>query len=260
MKSAGYTRKPRERRAEPGSAPWKREPSAILNAFIFPLARSPERIHILNMFETDRVVEVAARRMVRIAFGTVLIVGAAALVANDLRGQPVQPALLVPLTWAGAFIAGAWVRMFGARPVPIEQARARLDASIVLPSIGIALMLPLTLHLPVVLALGGVADYAAWVKLSIVLTGLTHVVVATMVGIRGAQLAAGRQPFSITAIYLTAIGVSCVPFALLLFIPPLIVAVTGLAYLPLLVYQRDLVERERAELPDVFLPHARLVA
>jgi hypothetical protein len=210
------------------------------------------------MFERDRNVEIASRRAGRIAFGLVLIAGAVLLVFNALHEVVIEPAVQVPLTWVCAFLVAGIVRLATRRPLPADRLRARFAPSIVVPSIGIALMAPLSIHLPVVSYLFGVDAYRDWVEISILVTGLTHVVTATLVGLRAGQLVAGHsRPVGMAAVYLTGVGVSCVPFALLYMIPPAIVAVTGLALFPLLVYQRRIVEREQTI--DVDLPCARLV-
>ena len=177
-----------------------------------------------------------------------MLTGAGLLV--DRGALPVQAsaASIVVGTWLVAIAVGWLAR----RVLPLRgphTTESLFAPSIVVPSVGIALMLPLTLHLPIALAKGvGTEGFDEWVKLSIWISGATHVVLAILVAVRGSQLVTGKlPPLSISTIYLITVLVSCVPFVLFV-LPPIIVMVTGLAFIPLLRYQATLVARERAEL------------
>lgn len=196
-----------------------------------------------------------ARHVGRFVFGVVLLAGVLAVLANLAVGPSVLPtALLIPAVWAAAIAAG----LLASRLAPTPS-RGLAVASLVVPSIGVALLAPLTVHWLVLELLGARADFDRWVQLSLVITGPTHVVFAALAGVRAYQLATGGRPIRAAAIYGICVLVSCVPFALYLFIPPALVAATGLPMLLLLHYQRVLAERERAELAGPVLPAAVVV-
>lgn len=205
------------------------------------------------MFETDLVSTIAARRAGRFAFGLTLVIGSVGLVANVVHDSPLPSADLIPAIWIAAAVAR--IAVYSAMPpVSRERADELANAGLVLPSIGIALMLPLTIHLPFFLATGTASDFEGWVKLSAIITGPTHIALATLVAVRAGHLVVGKIPMSVMAIYGICVGVSCIPFAIFV-IPPFVVALTGLACIPLMMYQARIAEEERAEMPS-FVPCA----
>jgi hypothetical protein len=124
------------------------------------------------------------------------------------------------------------------------------------PSVGIALMLPLLIHMPFAHGIAGLEGDDGWVRLSYVISGPTHLALAFMVARRGARLVDGRLVQSAGSVYLIACVISCVPFVVFV-LPPLITMLTGVPFLGLLRYQEQLVERERAELEgEVAMPRA----
>ena len=190
------------------------------------------------MFETD-LFNLAARRVGRIVFGAVLIVGAVALLMRE--HLPFSAAEIMVGSWSLAFVLAAIVGR-----LPIREPHGYLfKPSIVLPSIGAALMLPLLIHLPFIFAQQG-SDYEFWVTISIYMVGTAHIAFAITSAIRASQLVDGRRAMSPWSILLIVIGVSCVPFALLYMIPPAIVALTAIPIMPLFYFQARLVNRERA--------------
>lgn len=192
-----------------------------------------------------------ARLAGRIAFGVTLLAGAGVLVVQTTGGRAPHAGATLILTWLLAFVAAAIVRFVAACRVRDPSLAV---PAMVLPMVGIALILPLTIHLPVVLAIEGldrgVAAFDRWALLSIVVTAVPHVVLALLVGRRAAALARGLPAISWERIYWFTIFAACIPFIVLLLIPPVLVAVTGLVALPILraVEKRALAGRER-ELP-----------
>ena len=208
--------------------------------------------------------QVIARRIGRITFGGVLIAGIACLIAAARSGELVHHAVvlgvrldaaaIIGLTWLVAPVAGvvAWrvailVRLAGTPNTLFAE-------SLMIPAAGIALVLPITLHLPVVLALADREAFDVWVEVSMYITGLAHVGLAFMSALRGHQLVAGKSAWSPRNIYTATVVVSCVPFVALYAIPPALVALTALPFLPLLRAMKRIVARERAELAGA--PHA----
>lgn len=160
------------------------------------------------------------------------------------------------------------------RARPREAARAsieRLEAvSAALPLVAAALLGPLLLHLLAWLfATGGVgdrhlADFDPWIAASVPFAGLAHVVLATL----GAQFAMSLAEKSTEDLLATparqgwvAFGLTAlagmVPGAVLLLIPPLLVGLTGLLFIPLSFRATSLVvagERQALEALDVLGP------
>lgn len=181
-------------------------------------------------------------RTSRIASGLVLITGAVVLAAYAIRLHPLGDGLygehngspswhtphVIGATWAAAFIA-AILGSF----VP-DRGEQRHVASYVLPSVGAALMLPLTLHLPFAGAMHVTNNgFDTWVELSLILVGVAHVVFAVMVGRRAAALAEGREPTSVRSIYLTTVLCGGIP-GVIIVVPVVLVAMTVAFFVPLL--------------------------
>jgi hypothetical protein len=191
------------------------------------------------MFETT----LESRRAGRIAFGTVLIFGAALMLlrvedqARSGYDKGIHLVWIMLGSWAAAFIAGFVTSLFrvtnrGLRP-----------ASLVVPSIGVSLMLPLLMHLPFI-AVSGDTAYDRWVALSIYAVGLAHVVLALLAGIRAWRLARGKRAMSIGVLYGLVVLASCIPFGMFI-VPPLVTAITGLPFVAVLHYQATLATSDR---------------
>jgi hypothetical protein len=198
-----------------------------------------------------------ARRIGRIAFGGVLLVGVAYLVLETTVGEhhrswpELRPALdaakIISGTWLAALIAGVVARQI-ARRLPLRVSPEALFAqSVMTPVFGIALLLPLTMHMPIALLASDADGFNTWVALSVWIAGLAHVVFAVMCAARGYQLVMGRAAWSPRRIVVITMLTSCVPFIVLVGIPPLIVVATALPLVPLMRAMEGIVARERAE-------------
>lgn len=219
-----------------------------------------------------------ARRVSRIAFGLALTSGALYLWLGA-AGHPfnlwgrrcctdstsLDGRTTVITTWIVAFTLAVIVR-FVAR---IVTSRLRISGdpqrllaeSLILPAVGIALLLPISLHMLMFLRSATSYGFDDWVSISLRITGPAHLVFALSSALRGHQLAAGKPAWSPRSIYLLTVFTSCIPFAMLFGIPPVLVAITALPILPLLGAMATIVTRERdalAEAPES-LPRARLV-
>lgn len=130
------------------------------------------------------------------------------------------------------------------------------------PTLGIALLSPLTLHALVLMPIGMLAGdpseaFDAWVVVSIWVTGVAHLVFAGTCASRVSRLATGQPARSLRSVIEITVLTSCVPFVLLL-IPPGLVALTAKALLRPLRAIDKMVERERCELTRAALPRAIL--
>jgi hypothetical protein len=211
--------------------------------------------------------QVFARRAGRTVFGMVLLIGAAYLATGAWQGSfsphraPRLDAMrIIATTWIAAIAAGLVVRAIAGclrRPWTSEPQFAR---SVVVPALGLALLLPITMHLPFVLLVTDASGFDTWVMASLWITGLSHLVFATLCGLRGYQLVAGKPAVSPRKIYVITLITSCLPFVVLWAIPPALVAITALPFLPMLQAMARLVERERLELDTVTQALPRAIA
>jgi hypothetical protein len=199
--------------------------------------------------------QIFARRAGRIAFGLVLLIGVASLTTAAWTGfvgahNPARfgAARLVGLTWFAAIVAGAVVRAIAVHVRWRPAAGALFAESVIVPTAGIALLLPITLHLPVVVAVADASAFDFWVTASLWVTGLAHLVFAGLCVLRARQLVAGRVATTPRKIFVVTLLTSCVPFVLLWAIPPLLVAVTALPFVPMLHAMQRLIDREREEI------------
>jgi hypothetical protein len=214
-----------------------------------------------------------ARRIGRIAFGGALIAGFAVLVAPacwdafdmlaGIRSRDphlAHAAWTIALTWLGAALVGSVASRIAARLSLSRPPEWLFARSLSVPTLGIALLSPLTLHALVWVPLGMFAhdlmafDY--WAIMSIWITGVTHLVFAAACARRVSRLAAGQPARTLRSVIVITVVTSCVPFVLLLAIPPILVAFTAMLLLPLLRAIDRLVERERDELSAAALPRA----
>jgi hypothetical protein len=86
--------------------------------------------------------------------------------------------------------------------------------------------------------------------MSLFVGGTSHIALVIFAVRRANQLAEGRRAMSPEKIYTSVIAISCIPFAVLFMIPPIVVGLTGLAILPLLIRMERWIESERVpELP-----------
>src|SRR5262245_3461524 len=126
------------------------------------------------MFKYDMVL---GRRVGRIGFGVVLLLGASNILARLGPPHPLAPfdgyePVLVP--HVAANLAATWVLAFGVYAVLARMLRGRPClprqlgvASLAVPGIGISLLLPLTLHLPIALAFNSLGEgFDRWAYLS----------------------------------------------------------------------------------------------
>jgi hypothetical protein len=178
-------------------------------------------------------------RASRLAFGFVLMVGTGVLVDAVVGdGHPRvnwHEAFSFPLH-AWQLICGTWLvaalAALAGKLIPDRGDRFRV-ASYVVPSMGVALLLPLTLHMPIALYVGDARSFDEWCMYSVFFVGAAHLAFALMAGARAKAIVEGREPLSVHTLYGVTVAMACVP-GLLVVLPVLIVAATGIPILPLL--------------------------
>jgi hypothetical protein len=143
------------------------------------------------------------------------------------------------------------------------EARAVVEragrASLAVPFAAIALLGPLTLHLTVVglYRLGGnivtATDFGAWIAWSAVVVGHAHIVAAVLAVGAAYDIAASsrehgamRRNGSFGKVWLGSVVASAIPGALLVALPPIIAAVTGIVLLGPMIVLRAWFLKERA--------------
>lgn len=214
---------------------------------------------------------IPAIRSGRLAFGLVLLIAAAGLtqtVVNEGLASTgswfgsrdgVEPAVHTLLLWAwgGAFAAGAVMHLL-VRFIPALDLRVRGTTSFVVPSLGAALLLPITVHLGWYVMNGmSMNRFNEWAVWAIALTALSHIGFAIMTARRARRLARGEEPNTVKNIFAWTVVLAALPFGIfLLAIPPVLVAITGIPIVPLLVLMERLAKPHR----DVEMPAARVIA
>ena len=220
------------------------------------LDERPRRAHVLNVFNTS----LYGQRVGRIAFGVPLLIGTAVLVQRLGADDP-RSWLTVLVTWSAAFVACAIARLaLARREVAFDDQLA--TASLVVPSVGIALLLPITLHLPFAVLINGsdtARGYDTWVAFSLGVTWPTHVVFAGLIAIRAIQLTKQRPALSPTLIFVLGTAMSWHlivewPLFIVVFIG-MIVGATGLPFLGLMKRMETIVEAERLAVPPAIAIH-----
>jgi hypothetical protein len=140
-------------------------------------------------------------------------------------------------------VFGDLSRLERASPCELIVRRAhRLEVwSFVLPAVSLTLLLPLTLHLAVGTTFLSMplAQFNAWILISLLLVGHAHLtlIILSVVHVlrvrseldRGATVGGVRHGFWALLWTVTA---STIPGALLLCVPPILVALTGLLFIP----------------------------
>ena len=215
---------------------------------------------------------ILARRAGRIAFGLVLLLGMGSIAWEVIRGNSLwgtfggpfsadadraklDAAMTLAATWAAATAVYGIVRLAVWAAAPAPRGDALLRASLIVPAVGLAFALPLTLHGLWFAMTGG--NFDAWVRLSVAVVGFAHVVFALTFGMRAAQLTRTARPtMTIGSIFLWSVCASVIPWGLL-FLPETLTLITGVAILPVLHIFDAIARRERDALP--VLPVARML-
>lgn len=192
-------------------------------------------------------------RAARIAFGAALIASVPRLIAAacaDPRGP--ETAAVLGEAWLIAAIAGLVAFALAPR---FPHVRIGVVPSVVLPSVGGVLLLPLTLHLGWTLLVGTCRGFGDWVALSLVCTGAAHVVGALLVGLRARDVVRGRKAMKPWTIYGWALLVSNLPLPVLAM--PL-VAITGLPIMIAIFAFDATLNREASRMHELELPVATI--
>lgn len=184
----------------------------------------------------ERAAVVLAARYGRIAFGLVLIVGMLGMAvvnvvahfAGDELFDDGYCAVILVATWLFAVIAMTVSRAIARHDVRRRVTRSwpSLGASLATPGAGLALALPLTVHMPIAVSLRGLGGFDRWVHLSLMTAGFAHLVGASLVAYRGFLLARGETRPSLATVLQITTGAAMVPFGIFMF-PVALVYVTG---------------------------------
>ena len=199
--------------------------------------------------------DVIARRAGRIAFGVVLLAGVAVLVDHVLSfrlydERPFHAWHIVVATWLGALVISAAVTAFVALLPRPRDPDALRRAALAVPSVGVALALPITIHMPFTLAF-----FDAWCTYSMLFVSHVHIMFALLVLVRANALTGTtlRRPPSLKLIYLVCVGLALLPAL----IPAVLVAVTGIPFLYLLKCMETVAARDRDASRDIPFAIAR---
>lgn len=190
-------------------------------------------------------VRVRARRAARVAGSLALLGGALLLCADALEVVDVDALVALAGAWLGAGVTGLLaygVVRATARPDPtllraLGPGTASEKLSLVAPAVAVSLVAPLSLHGVVSLLLGcgpSATTFDDWVRLSLILVGHAHVALALRASFDA--IAASEDRGSLRP--LPAVGlatlVASVPGVLAYAVPPVLVFITGAAFVPAL--------------------------
>ncbi|HEX5059762.1 MAG TPA: hypothetical protein VFV99_10410 [Kofleriaceae bacterium] len=197
--------------------------------------------------------DIFARRAGRVAFGVVMMAGVPALVTHALasRRWDEPPAggwyawQIIVATWLLAITAGLIVRVVAPHVRMRREADALRDAALWVPSVGVALLMPLTIHM--FAFTDDAREFDEWVRLSLAMVSHTHVAFAVLVYVRARALSRGDEPTSIPRIYVLTCAFALFPFV----IPVVYVAITGIPIVPLLLWMKRIarLDREHVDVP-----------
>jgi hypothetical protein len=125
----------------------------------------------------------------------------------------------------------------------LEASAAKLEvASVALPIAGITCLMPLLLHWLFLNCFGRETNsgFAEWIRISLVIVGHAHVALALcgyffakkLKAMHLDELATMKIHREWTKAWLITIGVSCLPGIILILVPPILVAITAIAFVP----------------------------
>jgi hypothetical protein len=183
--------------------------------------------------------DIHGRRAARMAAGSALIGGALMLIASTVSPE-LRAFDVIASSWAAALALYVVARLAVphlARVLGWRRTHAGDAAAIpswTIPLAGFTLIAPLSLHAIVGFINGDNRDFEEWCGMSFIIVGHVHVLLAVMIGLHFTRRWNGEKAWPLGRIWLASIGAACVPGALLLLIPPLLVGVTALPML--LVY------------------------
>ena len=187
-----------------------------------------------------------APQAARVAFGAVLLVGAVVMVAKaqlHMTSDDAQTPDIIATTWLLAIAAGAVAYAIASYLPPAGRRDRLLQWSLVVPAAGLALVLPLSLHLLWCVVLDrSLVGFDEWVGLSMLFAGFAHAMFVLLACLRASQLARGVPAVSVSTIYFACVAAGSLPFPV---VPSIIIALTGLPILPLLLLMKPLAARER---------------
>jgi hypothetical protein len=125
------------------------------------------------------------------------------------------------------------------RVAALRRAAARERWSIALPMVALSLLTPLTLHLLVACAFGLAPSYGQWIAISVALVGHAHVALAVTCWMWAKRVAAtpteeliAGKPRGWGKSLAAAFVCGLVPGVVLLAVPPALVIITGLVFIP----------------------------
>jgi hypothetical protein len=177
------------------------------------------------------------------------------VVGHVLLGRALARAAAVPATGDAARDLAAIETGTPARVVELGASRLE-TASVALPMMAASFLLPLTLHYAVARLFGWyrTADYDQWILFSVIIVGHAHLALAICCWLfarRARTITAqelvgrGNRDWFVALSAVTLCG--AVPGIVLVAIPPVLVFVTGLAFIPaMFLFMRGRIESERA--------------
>jgi hypothetical protein len=177
----------------------------------------------------------------RLVFGAIMVAGTLVLLQRMFTYRESGAARVIVTTWLVA-AAGGWVAHELAHVCRPRRVERIFVLSYALPTLGIACLLPLSIQLPVVHALGLDDGLDTWAL--ILWANTAQIAFAWLSTLRAVQLARGDVAITTHRIGVVVMLAASIPGALLIF-PPLVAFVLGLFIVPLLRRMERIITRER---------------
>ena len=209
------------------------------------------------------------QRLSRVLAGGVgVCAGIAMFIASWI--DPISGSITLGLGWAAMLLMYLLGEALGhINPERLGKSRAELEEklefwSFSLPMAALSLLMPLSLHALISLVQGfDPKEFGEWIAMSGIVVGFAHMSLVAMCGVLVQKICASPMTFNKHLGWLAwgvSIGASCIPGILLMAIPPVVTAITGLLFVPWMFYLARIgVLHERAKLQEEALRHPKLV-
>jgi hypothetical protein len=209
-------------------------------------------------FDDGEGVTYALLGSVAASLATYALVRAGLEIANTVRSKA-RLALLTPSPRLTGQLDADIAAIDASHPL-VEVARRLASVelwSTALPLAAISLLAPLTLHFGFASMTSSITDFGKWIRISLVIVGHAHLALLALSILFARRMA--KSDFQALAamsihrewakVWGLTIAVSAVPGALLLGVPPVLTALTGIAFIPLMfVLMHRRIMKERATL------------
>ena len=179
-------------------------------------------------------------RLARGMAGIVLILTAIAMVTGAMLSSLGLHILVIG--WGMCLLVLMLGRLWATGLEPQLPGEALARWSLRLPMLGLALVMPMTLHAVVTVLIGKLtpADFSGWIQISSVIVGQAYIVLGWLVyqdaGLIVSDVNAVPWTKRAWAVLLKTSVASCIPSIVLLGVPPILTFITGAVFIPAMYF------------------------